>query len=176
MKNVLSKRDLNYLASINAAGSESVESFIAKLESGIRKIFPKSFIKIEKPVFGGEALLFEFAGSNGKWEHNFIANDPLYHIMGIHGANPIHNIEDNPNPNMGDKIETELMIGGSIKLSGTLEDNLYENKSIKTGFRDVKGSPDKVISYLIRYFQKLKKIAFENKSEIKNWDSIKGNF
>jgi hypothetical protein len=173
MKNILSSKELSYLASIDTISMEEIkaEEYIKQIENTINSIFPNSFIQVQiDKRFGGRekgSIFIQFAiGKNStEWE-GVIQNDVLHTQLWIHDCMDVNNI-------LRDKIKLEMSIGNKIILKENDETGHY-NKSIKIGFRGATGTPEQILKVIKNYFIKAKSVLKEYKDRVRYPELLKG--
>lgn len=166
MKQYISKKDLNYLASVEAQVNTEAEEFAKKLEDSIKSIFPNSFVQVRYNTgLGSHSIFIRFAVGKDKseWPNGIINNDPLHHHLWVYGVNKDGSLQD--------VMQTDISIGGSIILKGTDETG-FRSPIVKIGFRKMKGSSDKIIQGLTKYFQKAKAVLKQYKDQVREDDFI----
>lgn len=162
MKKILSKKDLNYLASVDSQAAVEVEDFVKRLENSIKSVFPDSFIQVQyRPSMGSRSILVRFALGKDKseWANGIIQNDPLFHVMWIYGIN-----EDG---SLKDKMKMEAHSGGRLILKETDETG-FRNKLVKLGFRSMTGVPDKIVKGVGNYLKKAKNIFKQYEDQLRD--------
>jgi hypothetical protein len=131
------------------------DEFINELDKTIKDIFPKSYVRVSnKAAFGNDSINITLLLGKDKseFENGISHNDPLQETIWIHEC-----IDDNEN--IKDIITAENPYGGRLHL------NDYSSK-VKTGWRNKTTSPQKMIDYLKKYFENVKKIVIENKANL----------
>lgn len=144
-----------------ASGIMTVDEFIKKLEDGVKKIFPRSFIQIYSGKNLGSSITFKFALGKDKseWNNGIIHNDPLFHVWMIGWES----FQDNGFTK--DKIPAELSIGGSLAVRPQEGSYMAQGRA-KIGWRKKTAPPDKIIQHFIAYFKKMKKVLVDNKDNL----------
>jgi len=131
----------------------TVDEFISKLESTIKKIFPKSFIKAYASTNLGSSISLTFAlgKDKTKWTNAIIQNDPLFHswMIGWNSFTEGHFIKE--------KIQAEISVGGSLRVNPEEGSRMAYGRA-KIGWRKKTASPDKIIIHFENYFKKAKKV------------------
>ena len=98
---------------VNEANSNmKVDEFINKLDSIISKHFPKSFVKVQKIERLGKSIdvFFTLGKNKSEWINGIHENDPLHHRFMV----AWDSFKDNDFTK--DKIQAELVVGGSLKV------------------------------------------------------------
>ena len=143
----------------------SVDEFVSKLESEIKKVFPNSFIRAYASTSLGASIHLTFALGNGKseWPNGIIQNDVLHHsfMIGWNSFTEGHFIKD--------KIEADLSVGGSLKVEPEKGSYMAFGR-VKTGWRKKTDTPEKIITYIGNYFKKVKQVLKNNKDRIPTRD------
>lgn len=150
------KNYLNENETLNE-GTMTVDEFIKKLDSTVRKTFPKSKVNIWSSTNLGSSINFHFAlGKNkGEWVNGYMDNDPLLHKFSI-GWNSFtegHFIKD--------KIQAELIQGGSMTVQPEAGSHMAFGRK-KIGWRKKTATPEKIITHFDTYFKKMKKVLTDN--------------
>lgn len=150
---VINKID-NYL---NEVKTMKVDDFVNKLDSIIRKHFPKSHVNVQvSKNLGKEIDVFFTLGKNkSEWVNKIAENDPLYHRFML----AWNAFEDNEFTK--DKFEAELSVGGSLKvLPGPKSYMAFDR--VKIGWRKKTGTPEAILKHFDNYFNKMKKVLKDN--------------
>lgn len=147
------------------AKTMTVDEFIKGLESNIKKIFPKSFVKVQASGNLGTSIFVTFALGKDKseWVSGIIHNDPLHHQWMI-GFNSFAE-----NAFIKDKIEAEISIGGSMKTKPE-EGSFMAFGRAKIGWRKKTDTPEKIIVHFTNYFKKMKQVLMANKDKLPERD------
>ncbi len=157
--------DFNLNESINEANMPTVDEFTSGLESVIKKVFPKSFVRVTASTNLGASigLVFALGGGKNEWSNGIIENDVLFHrfMIGWNSFTEGHFIKD--------KIVAELSTGGSLKIDPA-EGSYYAFDRVKIGWRKKTAPPDKMIKSMGDYFKKVKKVLVDNKDKIPQRD------
>lgn len=146
---------------ITESNTMSVSEFIKNLENAVKKIFPKSFVKINASTNLGSSIhmVFALGKDRSEWINGIIENDPLFHRFMI-GWNSFQ--EDTF---IKDKIVAELSVGGNLKILPDEGSHLAQGR-IKIGWRKKTAPPDKIIQHFTNYFKKVKKTLIDNKDKL----------
>ncbi len=135
----------------------SVEELVTKIEQLHKKAFPKSWFKIKKSSFGGNAAVGMHFGIVPESEvpNKILDNDPGHHrfMIFVRGE---------------DDYEVKVTLG-SIYIVPEKGVNL-EMQSVKTKFRKVKGNSAKVLKAFTTFFPRMKKIVTDNADNIYGGD------
>jgi hypothetical protein len=150
-----------YRSTILEAKTMTVDEFMKALDSEIRKIFPKSFIRISASTNLGASIWLVFALGKDKSEftNGIIENDPLLHkiMIGWNSFAEGHFIKD--------KIVAELSQGGSLTVDPAPGSRYFYDR-VKIGWRKKTATPEKMVKSIGDYFRKMKKVTKDN------WDRV----
>jgi len=131
----------------------TVDEFVKKLESTIKKIFPKSYVNAYASTNLGSSIMLTFALGKDKseWAGGYMDNDPLLHkfMIGWNSFTEGHFIKD--------KIQAEISQGGSLRVNPEEGSRMAYGRA-KIGWRKKTASPDKIIIHFENYFKKAKKV------------------
>lgn len=152
---------MKVLNPVNEETKMSVSDFVSKLESTIKKIFPKSFIRVAASKNLGSSIdvTFTLGKDKSQWENGIIHNDPLHHKWMV-GWNSF--VEDSF---VKDKIEAEISLGGSLTVEPEEGSHMAFGR-VKIGWRKKTSPPDKIIKHFENYFKKMKKVLMDNKDKL----------
>ncbi len=134
-----------------------LDELTTKIEQLHKKAFPKSWFKIKKSNFGGNAAVGIHFGIVPESEvpNKILDNDPGHHrfMIFVRGE---------------DDYEVKVTLG-SIYIVPEKGVNL-EMQSVKTKFRKVKGNSAKVLKAFTTFFPRMKKIVTDNADNIYGGD------
>lgn len=142
-------------AILNEEATEiSEKDYVNKIEETIKKYFPDSYIVVtDKGMLGGDSILIKFAFGKDKseWENGIIHNDNGWMHIWLHES-------FTKDGKMKPMIDVESDTAGRI--------NTIDRESIKTGWRNKKGTPDQILSHIDKFFAKLKQTVIANKDKM----------
>lgn len=150
-----------------AAISDAFMEYAQSIEDALQKQFPKSYVKTEVIALGGNdqpAIRLKVLAGNNKneWPNGIPTNDRFYHGIMIFTQGRIQKGEDLPA-----EFRVESGQGTGYIHYDNHNDPYVVYKSLKTGWRNFKASPDKVIPKLQQYFKKLSDLLKQNKDLFK---------
>lgn len=147
-------------------GEQQAKDAALEIERNIRKVFPNSHVDVGLvQSLGDYSIDVEFAlgKDSSEWDFAIMRNDPLLTQVTIEGDGDMGIL--NKDGTLATNFKTDLISGGKIL---SRENEGFRSKSIKVGFRSTKGNLKKMIDSLNSYFVKLKKVAKDNKDQIRD--------
>jgi hypothetical protein len=131
----------------------NAQEMIKKLEDELKPIFPDSFMKIVYNTNLNRTIIIYFAlgKDNSEYINNIRDNDPMHNIIFI--------------GNYGPEIKTDGTLPEKINVKSAffgLKGHTKEGYKKLANLRQKTDTPEKIISYLKKYFLNLKELAKEN--------------
>jgi putative lipoic acid-binding regulatory protein len=142
----------------------NLEPLAQELKSAIEKIFPKSTTVVSKVRTGDDYFFLKFylAGSRSEVGNEIWENDICDFSFSIYNRGSAgHSVQMARRVNVepGDEIQIE---GSSTSITIKPEDRMYAQGRLKTGWVNRKTSPEKVVPYMVKHFEKVKQLLGQN--------------
>lgn len=136
--------------------------FAQKASEEFSKVFPNAWSNISVRNILGQVVSFSFGIlPRENIPSKIIQNDPAYH------SGLIQDIDTNTGL-FKDKISLEFSIA-SLLIKPPAGSFLAYGR-VKTGFRKISGTPEKVLDGFVKYLKKLKQIVDDNKENMTERD------
>ena len=133
------------------------EEFATEVKKEFRNEFKSAFITANVGTGLGRFICITFGiQSKDKWANGYFENDPASHKIMLH-------LNDDATFKTGEGLE--LLMGGVVHVTPA-PDSYLAWDSVKVGWRNKKGTPEKMLLHLKKYFAKLKTVAKENQEKI----------
>lgn len=149
---------------VEEATDINLEPLSQELKTAIQNIFPRSTVVVSTPKLGDDwfSLRFYLAGSRSEVGNEIWDNDICNFLFAIYNrGSKGHSVQ------MGRRVHVEP--GDEIQLESSMssitikpEDRMYAQGRLKTGWINRKTSPDKVVPYFVKYFEKVKQLLGQN--------------